>query len=204
MFPQKWPKTAFIASDPVLDFLNTVDAQGRSADQNRLLSYGSLIAWGKAAGLIDPNEEREIADAFSSAPAESEQALYDLLQWREAVYRVFETIAKNEKPPANDWLTVEAWIKKAISSARLSRDKNGATCWKTPPGTIDLTTIPHRLALGLHELLAGSLFTNLKQCEGCTWLFIDTSKNHTRRWCSMATCGNRAKAQRHYQTTALP
>ncbi|WP_443691321.1 CGNR zinc finger domain-containing protein [Pseudomonas sp.] len=46
------------------------------------------------------------------------------------------------------------------------------------------------------------MVAKIKQCEGCTWLFIDTSKNHRRRWCSMATCGNRAKAQRHYQLKA--
>ncbi|MDY7552284.1 CGNR zinc finger domain-containing protein [Pseudomonas sp. FG1] len=58
--------------------------------------------------------------------------------------------------------------------------------------------------LGLHELLASDLVAKIKQCEGCTWLFIDTSKNHRRRWCAMATSGNRAKAQRHYQSKAAP
>ncbi|WP_458730157.1 CGNR zinc finger domain-containing protein [Pseudomonas brenneri] len=56
----------------------------------------------------------------------------------------------------------------------------------------------------MHELLASDLVAKIKQCEGCTWLFIDTSKNHRRRWCAMATSGNRAKAQRHYQSKAAP
>ncbi|MEB0027727.1 CGNR zinc finger domain-containing protein [Pseudomonas sp. MH9.2] len=202
MFPHKWPKSAFVAGNAVLDFLNTVDAHGRSVDQDRLTSYASALAWGEAADLIDSAEFKRIADTASSAPADSEQALNDLVQWREAVYRVFEAIVRNEAPPADDWKTVETSIKKAISSALLSRDKVGATSWKTSPAITDLTTIPQRLALGLHELLASDLVAKIKQCEGCTWLFIDTSKNHRRRWCSMATCGNRAKAQRHYQVKA--
>jgi predicted RNA-binding Zn ribbon-like protein len=35
------------------------------------------------------------------------------------------------------------------------------------------------------------------------WLY-DTTRNSTRRWCSMTTCGNRAKAQRHYDRAKKP
>jgi len=203
MFPHRWPKSAFVAGDAVLDFLNTVDAHGRSSDQNRLTSYASVLAWSLAAGLTDAAEFQCLAAAASNSPEGSEQALTELVEWRETVYRVFEATASNEEPPARDWKAVETSIKKAVSSARLSRDATGSTIWITPPGT-DLTTLPQRLALGLYQLLRGDLVANIKQCGGCTWLFIDTSKNHRRTWCSMATCGNRAKAQRHYQSKATP
>lgn len=92
------------------------------------------------------------------------------MHWREAVYRVFEAIARNESPPGDDWGTVETSIQNAISGAVLSRDKAGVTSWKTSQGTIDLTTIPQRLALGLHELLASGLVANLSSARvvrGC-------------------------------------
>ncbi|MBV7483963.1 CGNR zinc finger domain-containing protein [Bordetella sp. BOR01] len=57
----------------------------------------------------------------------------------------------------------------------------------------------HRLALSAQSLIADGLLPRLHECEGCTWLFLDTSRGGRRRWCSMATCGNRAKARRHYQ-----
>ncbi|WP_409522828.1 CGNR zinc finger domain-containing protein [Pseudomonas sp.] len=41
----------------------------------------------------------------------------------------------------------------------------------------------------------------MKQCEGCSWMFIDRSKNHQRRWCSMSTCGAKAKTARRTQST---
>lgn len=124
MFPHKWPISAFVAGNAVLDFLNTVDAQGRSADQNRLTSYASVLAWSLAAGVIHAAQSQSIVVAASSTPANSERALVGLVQWRETVYRVFMAICNNKEPPANDWKIVETSIKKAISSALLSRDKS--------------------------------------------------------------------------------
>jgi predicted RNA-binding Zn ribbon-like protein len=53
------------------------------------------------------------------------------------------------------------------------------------------------------DLLAGARRARLRQCANpqCRWLFLDDSKAGTRRWCSMASCGNRAKAHRHYAKT---
>src|SRR5690606_23867005 len=61
----------------------------------------------------------------------------------------------------------------------------------------------HRLALAAQTLIADGLLPRLRQCEACSWLFLDTSRGGRRRWCSMATCGNRAKARRHYRAQSL-
>jgi hypothetical protein len=79
MFPHKWPKSAFVAGDPVLDFLNTVDAQGRSADQDRLTSYSSALAWSVAAGIMNAAESQGVAAAALSTPQDAEQALAKLV-----------------------------------------------------------------------------------------------------------------------------
>ena len=199
MFPHKWPKSAFVAGNPVLDFLNTVDAQGRSADHNRLTSYTSALAWSVAAGLMEKTESQRVDEAASCSPEDAAQALSDLVEWRESVHRVLTAIANNEEPPPIDWKIAELSIQKAISTALLSRDTAGLTTWRVRD-TSDLTTLRQKLALGLHALLGTDLVINLKLCEGCSWMFIDPSKNHRRRWCSMATCGNRAKAKRNYQS----
>ena len=78
MFPHRWPKSAFVAGDPVLDFDNTVDPQGRSADHNRLTSYTSALAWSVAAGVMDAQEALVVAEIASNSPKDAEQMLTDL------------------------------------------------------------------------------------------------------------------------------
>ncbi|MGV8864824.1 MAG: CGNR zinc finger domain-containing protein [Pseudomonas sp.] len=202
MFSYKWSKTAFVAGDRLLDFLNTVDFSGRTGNHNRLTSYSSVVEWSLAAAIIDSAEAQAISLIAANAPFQAKQALIDLVQWRETVYQVFSAVSQKHEPSPEDWRIIEVSIQYAISSASLKRNDIGIAHWVAVSN--GLTTIPQRLALGLHELLASDLVAKIKQCEGCTWLFIDTSKNHRRRWCSMATCGNRAKAQRHYQSKAAP
>ncbi|WP_443696594.1 CGNR zinc finger domain-containing protein [Pseudomonas sp.] len=200
MFSYKWSKTAFVAGDRLLDFLNTVDFSGRAGNHNRLTSYSSVVEWSLAAAIIDSAEAQAISLIAANAPFQAKQALIDLVQWRETVYQVFSAVSQKHEPSPEEWRIIEVSIQYAISSASLKRNDIGIAHWVAVSN--GLTTIPQRLALGLHELLASDLVAKIKQCEGCTWLFIDTSKNHRRRWCSMATCGNRAKAQRHYQLKA--
>jgi predicted RNA-binding Zn ribbon-like protein len=54
------------------------------------------------------------------------------------------------------------------------------------------------LARSAADLLTSEQHAYVRQCasEECTWLFIDRSKNHSRRWCDMGDCGNREKARR--------
>jgi predicted RNA-binding Zn ribbon-like protein len=72
---------------------------------------------------------------------------------------------------------------------------------------LDFSTAPREAAIlgpiawPAISLLSTADFARVKQCPGddCGWLFLDQSKNNSRRWCDMATCGNRTKAERHRQ-----
>ncbi len=54
------------------------------------------------------------------------------------------------------------------------------------------------------ELLVSDNLTRVKRCDGCSWLFLDTTRDARRRWCDMKLCGNRAKARRHYDRKRSP
>lgn len=201
MFSWRWPKSAFIAGEPILDFLNTVDFSGLTCDSNRLTSYAAVVAWSQAAGVVADHEARELLPIALNKPFESELILADLVLWREAVYRAFSAILQMEQASAEDWGAIEQSIQSAIFSASLEQTTPGTAHWVV--ASIDLTTIPKRLALHLNELLNSGLIAKLKKCNGCTWLFIDSSKNHRRQWCAMSTCGSRAKGQRSSKKNAL-
>ncbi len=197
----QWKKSAFVAGHLILDFLNTVDSEGRTNDCNRLTSHEALAAWCQIAGVITPSKASRITTSAIASPAQAEQVLKALIAWREIVHRALTAILRQESVAAEDWFAIETSVKNAVIGASLNRDTAGITGWQVI--SVDLTTIQNRLALHLIALLGSKLIATLKKCEGCTWLFIDGSKNHRRRWCVMSTCGSRCKAQRFRQGNGL-
>ena len=65
----------------------------------------------------------------------------------------------------------------------------------------DLARPAWSIARSAVEILTGELYDLVRECaaDDCAWLFIDTSRNHSRRWCSMSSCGNRAKVHQFRQ-----
>jgi predicted RNA-binding Zn ribbon-like protein len=104
-----------------------------------------------------------------------------------------------EVPPDTARSAVEACFREAIGIARLAVGQGGPGEWVVDVASEPLHVIRFRTALSAEGLLRNADFSRLRQCDACTWLFIDRSKGGRRRWCSMATCGNRTKASRHYR-----
>ncbi|WP_350029079.1 CGNR zinc finger domain-containing protein [Caballeronia sp. GAFFF1] len=71
--------------------------------------------------------------------------------------------------------------------------------WRVRPEKAGINLIRDRLAVAASELLMQPTLWNVRECGACSWLFLDLSRSKSRRWCSMATCGNRVKARRHYE-----
>jgi len=116
---------------------------------------------------------------------------------REAIAEVLYAMLDRRKPAAASINTLEACFKAASKHQNL-RWSDSSLIWNFP-----LTANPPDLPLWLLSLSASSLLTSneierVRACDNpeCRWLFLDTSKNHTRRWCDMKICGNRMKARR--------
>ena len=202
-----------------LDFANTVEPRGGidsaedAASSGRgdprrdyLLEYGDLIAWSHAAGLLSEEEALRLvgrADAHPDAAA----ALFDAaIALREAIYRIFLAISRSESPIPTDLTAVEAAYHRALSHTHLTQHDGGfAWTWPSPhpdPST-DLESPLWPVARSAVDLLTTADPRRIKACPGvpgspapCMWLFYDTSKSRTRRWCTMADCGGHTKAQR--------
>jgi predicted RNA-binding Zn ribbon-like protein len=86
----------------------------------------------------------------------------------------------------------------AHASSRLQPGSAGR--WRWAPASLDLATPRHRLALELLRLLTSDSVVQFHRCEDrhCGWVFLDTSRQHNRRWCSSADCGNRNRVRAHY------
>jgi predicted RNA-binding Zn ribbon-like protein len=183
----------------VLDLTNTVTA--RDGDPiDWLGSYDDALEWATLTDAFDRQALAQFARLNTGEPRAGARALRRLRELRETVHDVLVATIRNE-PPAPDALDrLGRFWKAAAARARVTaRDGRARLELAVPSSGLDY--LNHVLALGAMELLQALPLARTRICAGrsCGWLFIDTSKGGRRRWCDMATCGNAAKSQRHYQ-----
>ncbi|NPV08763.1 MAG: hypothetical protein HPY83_12490 [Anaerolineae bacterium] len=182
-----------------LDFANTVDWRLSEAPIEWLKTYGDLIAWGQHAGALEPEQAQELLRHAERRPEEAAAALQRALRLRESIYRVFAAVAHEGTPPAQDLETVNAFLGEAMAQARIVFVGGGYVWgWSDQP-PLDRVLWP--VVRSAADLLTQGDLGRVRQCAGdpCGWLFLDRSRNRSRRWCAMSDCGNRAKARRFYR-----
>jgi predicted RNA-binding Zn ribbon-like protein len=180
-----------------LDFANTLTWRGSDAPSESLGDIDALLTWTERKAGLGGEALREVRVWTGANDA---GALFAAaIAVRETVFRVFESVAAGAAPRDADFTALRDAIAAAPARTRLGR-RNGFYGWQlTSPGP----SAPELLAPVLWsaaDLLLAAGGNRIRQCanEKCLWLFVDSSKSGTRRWCDMSACGNRAKAQRHY------
>ena len=171
----------FIANNLALDFINSAFGTGDES-HDCLTDDASVVAWLKAAG--------ELSEDFETVPAGLAELAKAL---RETAARMVEAVkAGQPSDPAlvNQLLEAGRQVKGLVwDEAKAGflliehrRDHSAASLLEP-------------VATALVTLLSGNDLQHVRQCEAhdCTLLFLDTTKSHRRRWCSMALCGNRMK-----------
>ncbi len=182
-----------------LDFTHTLDERYSAQPVELLRSYSDLVAWGIHERLLTREEAERLLRMAKLEPGEAEAALERALEAREAIYRIFYAISEDEDPGKDDIALLNVRLAEAMSHACLVRKDNGyAWDWQTGVGELDV--VLWQVVRSAADLLTSEKLDEVRACaaEDCRWLFLDTSKNHSRIWCDMQTCGNKAKARRHY------
>jgi predicted RNA-binding Zn ribbon-like protein len=176
-----------------LDFANTRFWRGIEPSTETLYGIDDLVGWCVANEAL-PTER---AERWKGAP-DAAAVFADALDLREAIYRVFVRMASKASPESRDLETINRALAETPPRRALAPLPSGFG-WDVPPapGAVGLLT-PVLWSAG--DLLTGRRLAKLKHCanDRCLWLFLDDSKSGNRRWCTMASCGNRAKAHRHY------
>jgi predicted RNA-binding Zn ribbon-like protein len=183
-----------------LDFTNTAGVHGAEPVNEWLRGYDDLVWWCLRAGAVDePAAEALLAAARDDADG-AEAVFRRALVLREALYRVFSPVCHGACPPAADLDALNAELASALPHLRV-RETDGAFVWAWEGEALDRVLWP--VVRAAAELLTSGDLARIGECEGddCEWLYLDTSRNRSRRWCVMSDCGNRAKARRHYHRT---
>ena len=190
-----------LGGSPCLDFANTVDPrQGADARHDYLLSYTDLVRWSEHAGLIDDDIANSLDCRAAELPSAAATAYHRAMTLREAVYAVFSAAATSTEPAPADLLVIEQTLRNTSHSVRLTWNGSGAD-WRPVSNNPELELPLFQVANSATELLADLSMHIVKRCPGandCGWLFLDRSKNRSRRWCSSDGCGARVKMRRHY------
>ena len=186
-----------------LDFANTLSWRRSSQPIERLGDFADLASWARQAGVITHREELRLNREAQHHPRRAVHTLKTARALREATFGVFAAISEGRRPADHDLRRVADWVQQALNHSALIRT-DGHYRWSPVAASIDsLQHVLFRVALSANELLTSVDTAHIGQCSGpdCRWLWIDRTRNHSRRWCDMAICGNRAKARRHYART---
>lgn len=183
-----------------LDFINTLDPRIGKQPREFLRSYSDLVAWEKHVGLLTAEQGAALLREAESRHADATKAFEHTIVLREALYRVFVALTKDADPQSSDLEIVQQAFAQAMLHARLEWKLQAFDwAWLGSPASLDSLLWP--IVRSALDLLISEDWKRVRQCPGiddCGWLFLDTSKNGSRQWCSMQGCGSRAKMRRQY------
>jgi predicted RNA-binding Zn ribbon-like protein len=190
-----------------LDFANTLGNRSATA-VDALRSYSDLVAWAQEAGVVSPEQATALHGEAGRRPAAADAALAGARALRESIYQICSAAAAGRQAPAEALSLLNAALSPSLARLKIAEPADGPSTrkpfvwqWDLDGRALDGLLAP--LVESAADLLTSGDAGRLRECEAptCSRLFIDRSKNRSRRWCDMAVCGNRAKARRFQART---
>lgn len=181
-----------------LDFVNTVNDR-LSSPYDLLITYDDLLQWGQQAYILTAHEVEVLREEAGRHANEAAKVLQWAIIVRETIYHLFQGVIEDTKPQAADLATFNAARVETMSHACIIPENDGFVWSWQERDALERVVWP--IVRSAADLLTSTELKDVRMCaaEDCGWLFLDTSKNHSRRWCDMKTCGNRAKVRKYYR-----
>lgn len=181
-----------------LDFANTVSRRDTDLPTERLHAYEDLVAWAAHVEIVSPELGQALVAEAAQRPTAAMAVYEQALALREALFRLFARTLEGAPPAAADLAVLNAQIASSYAHLRLAPGvPNFAWVWDDGAHHLDRILWPI-VRSAAEELTSGEL-DRVRMCAGehCGWLFVDRSKNRSRRWCDMQDCGNVEKVRRY-------
>lgn len=181
-----------------LDYANTLGDRPR-CEKESLREYADVVEWCREAGLIPSRDAARLVAEAGAHPRRAAADLAAAIALRESLYALFAALARGQEPPPGDLDLLNRALPEVLGHLALERRESGFT-WRFTAPTGERERLLWPVVRSAAELLASGGVAEVRECasETCSWLFLDRSRTHRRRWCDMKSCGNRAKARRHY------
>ena len=183
-----------------LEFANTVDWHASDNPIENLNSYAGIVAWAMRIGLCSQAAGQELLAQAAKQPHIADQVYNWAVELREAIYAIFAAVAAQNAPASGDLALLNEALPRAFTLPEIRPERMGfGIHWRGDDKGLDGILWP--ILRSAARLLTDGDHSRIGQCaddRGCGYLFFDTSRNRSRRWCDMGSCGNRAKSKRHY------
>ena len=196
--PSRAASLTLIGGELALDFANTSSGRGGPKHQEHLIGAQNVVDWAAHARVLPPEDADWLREAAKDDAELSHRLIDEALALREDIYVLCSEIAAGRFAPPERVDNLTRMYARCLAQAKLAPFQgNFIWSWRTRNAPVEAVLGPISLS-ALTTLLQADL-TRVKQCQGeeCGWLFFDTTKNKSRRWCEMEVCGNRAKQKRH-------
>jgi predicted RNA-binding Zn ribbon-like protein len=183
-----------------LDFVNTVNWRGRESSDDYFNTYSDLLIWSRYVNIITSIDFKTLQQKAKKHPNEAKKAYNRAISLREAMFAIFAAKADGKTFPKENLLTFNTFLSQAMGYSQIIQTAEGLV-WNTDGDKNSLDWMLNPVIRSAAELLVSIEIGKVKICgdNECGWIFLDSSRNQSRRWCDMKDCGNRAKARRFYQ-----
>jgi predicted RNA-binding Zn ribbon-like protein len=172
-----------------IDFCNTFDHLHTPPQYDLFPDRTTILQWGQAARIL-PSDFQDTSTADGQFFAEA-------LETRSLIFRLLVPFTRFATPAESDFESFNTLLQEVSSRLKVVSAADGyvLTCCTDDP----LEKVLCEVVRSAADLLLSNQLKRVKQCQECGWLFYDSTRNHSRRWCDMKICGNKAKARRHYE-----
>jgi predicted RNA-binding Zn ribbon-like protein len=187
----------FCGGHLALDFTNTVGSRGSDPDsEEHLLTYGDLLAWAEARKVVSHAEAARLKRRAAADPDAARRALRRAIDLREALYAVLARAAGAGSVDPSSLARLNRYVADTFGAAQLTAAAGRLTLATPADEGLDAMLAP--VVRAAVDLLTSDAIARVGRCadDTCAWLFLDTTRSRTRRWCDMKSCGNRNKVRR--------
>jgi predicted RNA-binding Zn ribbon-like protein len=179
-----------------LDFTNTINNRFEEQPQEYLSGFEDLLYWSKRLEAIDAKTYKDIISYASAHPVKAADFFKQSMELRELLHRMFLAVSKGEIIEAADLKAFNSILAEYCTTPQIKHlGNNYRESWECEEGFHEVTG---PIVQSAYKLLLSDKLNRVKECPNCGWLFLDTTKNGKRRWCSMQSCGSNVKATEYY------
>lgn len=182
-----------------LNFTNTTSGRGSTQQLEHLYGYDNLLAWARHVGAVDDETAKALA-AYPPNGRAARRALARAIHLRDSLHAIFTAMRTEAPAPPAALAELNQCLAEATAAAAIEQTADGFV-WRWPARATPPERLLWPVARSAAELLTTADPARLKACPGphCGWMFLDKTRNASRRWCEMEVCGSRAKMRRYHQ-----
>jgi predicted RNA-binding Zn ribbon-like protein len=184
---------------PCLDFCNTIDPREGPRAVDHLTGYADVLQCARRTGLLSSRDAAALHTYAKREASAAQRSFRSAIRLRGALHRIFTSVVREQAAPREDLAFLGSMLARAAASAGLIQNGRGFV-WSWIDRAESLERPLWLIARSAGDLLTSGELARVEMCAApyCGWIFLDQSKNRSRRWCSMEGCGSRQKMRRLY------